>query len=88
MANSIEVDVSVQAEAAKAWMDGKTIRLASDGTGTATVQPGQHAFSFAVRGAAGTKYTAKITAPASAKYSHTDTFDDAEFDQVIHWFTV
>lgn len=88
MATGIEVDVSVQAEIAKVWIDGKTVKIAGDGTGTASVPPGQHALSFAVRGAAGTTYTVRITAPASAKYTHSDTFDDAEFDQVLHWFTV
>jgi hypothetical protein len=41
-----------------------------------------------VRGAPGTAYTVRITAPPEAKLTRGDTFDADAFDAGIAWFTV
>lgn len=87
MADSVEVDISVKAEIAKATVDGVNVRF-RDGDGVVKVKPGNHALAWAVRGAAGTKYTIQITAPKEAVFSHSDTFDDEQFDAGFKWFTV
>lgn len=84
----IEVDVTVKAEVAKVWVDGTQVRL-KNGNGRALVTPGEHhALSWAVRGAAGTSYAIRITAPSEARLSRTDTFDSEQFDAGLAWFKV
>ncbi|HEX4347776.1 MAG TPA: hypothetical protein VHZ73_09395 [Vicinamibacterales bacterium] len=86
--SKIEVDVAAKADVAKVWIDGTRVTL-TNGIGRARVEPGpHHALSWAVRGAPGTSYSLKITAPAEAKLSHTDTFDHDEFDAGLAWFKV
>lgn len=87
MANSVEVNMSVKAEVAKVMVDDAVLKL-KGGEATVKVQPGNHTLTWAVRGAAGTKYTIKITAPKEAIFSHTDTFDEEEFDAGLKWFKV
>jgi hypothetical protein len=84
----VEVDISVKADVAKVWIDGTQVRL-EGGLGGAKVVPGSnHAISWAVRDAPGTKYSVKITAPSEAKLTHGDTFDDDQFDAGVAWFKV
>jgi hypothetical protein len=84
----IEVDISVKAGVAKVWIDGTQVRLV-ESAGRAKVDPGSdHAVSWAVRGAPGTKYSVAITAPKEARMTHTDTFDAAQFDAGLAWFKV
>ena len=87
MPATVDVTISVQAEIAKILVDDKTVKLTA-GTATVKVKPGNHTLTWAVRGAAGTKYTVKITAPKEAVFSHTDTFDEEQFDAGLKWFKV
>ena len=84
----VEVDVTVKADAARVWIDGTRVAL-TDGSGRAAVTPGSnHAMSWAVRGAPGTSYTVRITSPSEARFTHTDRFDDEQFDAGLTWFKV
>jgi hypothetical protein len=84
----VDVDISVNADVAKVWVDGTQVRL-TDGEGTAKVEPdAHHALTWAVRGAPGTRYTVKITAPKEARLDRGDTFDNDEFDAGLAWFKV
>src|SRR5262245_38990148 len=87
MPSKVEVDISVKADVAKVSVDDTRVKL-SDGEGTVSVKPGNHSLTWAVRGAAGTTYTIKITAPDEAKLSHSDTFDEEQFDAGLKWFKV
>jgi hypothetical protein len=82
-----EVEVSTRAELARVWIDGVQLRLKS-GVGSTEVRPGNHVLSWAVRGAPGTTYHVKITAPDEAKLVRGDTFDDDQFDAGVAWFKV
>jgi hypothetical protein len=73
------VDVEIVAEEAEAWINGIPLAL-SGGTGSADVLPGHHILSFEVRGAPGTQWSVKITAPPEAKGDDSDTFDESGFD--------
>lgn len=84
----VEVDVTVKADIARIWIDGVRLKL-TDGAGTARVQPGNHhALSWAVKGAPGTSYSIKITAPSEARLTRGDTFDEDAFDAGVAWFKV
>jgi hypothetical protein len=86
---NIEIDISVDAGVAKLWVDGTRVRVDVNGRAAVLVAPGSHhALSWAVRGAPGTAYTVKITAPPEAKLTRGDTFDGDAFDAGIAWFTV
>lgn len=87
MADKVEVEISVKAEVSKVMVDDTVVRL-KDGEGAVKVAPGNHSLTWAVRGAAGTKYTVKITAPKEAAFSHSDTFDNEQFDAGLKWFKV
>jgi len=85
----IEVDISVNADVAKLWVDGARVRVGANGGASVRVAPGgHHALSWAVRGAPGTAYTIRITAPAEARLTRGDTFDADAFDAGIAWFSV
>jgi hypothetical protein len=73
------VDVEIDAEASLAWLNGVPMGL-DEGKGSADVLPGNHVLSFEVRGAPGTAWTVKITAPPEAKSEDGDTFDATGFD--------
>jgi len=47
-----------------------------------------HALTWFVRGAPGSKYDLKITAPAAAKNEHKTTIDSSTKDGGLHWFRV
>jgi hypothetical protein len=87
MAATVDVVISVQAEIAKLRVDDKDLKITAGGA-TVKAKPGNHALTWAVRGAAGTKYTVKITAPKEAVFSHTDTFDEEQFDAGLKWFKI
>ena len=48
----------------------------------------EHALTWFVRGAPGSSYTLKITAPDEAKFTHEATMDSSTMDAGLHWFTV
>jgi hypothetical protein len=87
MADKVEVDVSVRADVAKVSVDDTRVKL-TNGEGSVKVNPGNHALTWAVRGAAGTTYAIKITAPDESKMTHSDTFDEDQFDVGLRWFKV
>lgn len=74
-----EADVEISAEEGEAWINGVPLEL-SGGKGSADILPGHHILSFEVRGAPGTTWSVKITAPPEAKGEDGDTFDDSGFD--------
>ncbi len=73
------VDVEIDAEASLAWLNGVPMDL-NGGKGSADVLPGNHVLSFEVRGAPGTTWSVKITAPPESKSEDGDTFDGSGFD--------
>ena len=73
------VDVEIDAEASLAWLNGVPMDL-NGGKGSVDVLPGNHVLSFEVRGAPGTGWSVKITAPPEAKSEDGDTFDESGFD--------
>ncbi len=87
MGTPVTVDISVKAEIAKLEIDEAPVTL-TDGEASVTVPPGKHDITWAVRGAAGTKYSIAISAPKEAAFSHTDTFDEEQFDTGVKTFTV
>jgi hypothetical protein len=62
------------------------------GTGTTTVEVGdsgaEHGIMWFVRGAPGSSYTVKITAPEEARFSHEATVDSGTKDAGLHWFRI
>ena len=83
-----DVKVVTDAEIIKVWIDGTQMKL-TNGKGQASVTAGvHHAISWAARGAPGTKYSIKITAPAEAKLERGDTFDEGKLDVAMAWFSV
>lgn len=74
-----EVDVEIDAEEAEAWVNGIPLSLAN-GSGSTPLLPGHHILSFEVRGAPGTAWSVKITAPREAKAEDGDTFDRSGWD--------
>ena len=86
--SKVEVDITVAADVARLWVDGTRVKI-SAGRASVLVVPGNHhALSWAVRGAPGTSYNIRITAPSEAKLTRGDTFDDEAFDAGVVWFTV
>ena len=73
------VEVEIDAEASLAWLNGVPMTLNGD-KGSADVLPGNHVLSFEVRGAPGTSWSVKITAPPEAKSEDGDKFDGTGFD--------
>jgi hypothetical protein len=72
----------------QAFIDGVPVNFGtgSQGVGQATGVPGTNALTWVAVGAAGTTYTISITAPVSAAFSHTATFDSDMKDAGVHWF--
>jgi hypothetical protein len=64
--------------------------LVGNGTASHQVPDGgqDHALTWFVRGAPGSKYELKITAPAAAKFDHKATIDSSTKDAGLHWFRV
>jgi len=58
------------------------------GTGSAMLQPGQHALTWVVLGAPGDSYTIAITAPAAAAWTNGGTLDSSGKDAGLHWVEV
>jgi hypothetical protein len=73
------VEVEIDAEASKAWLNGVPMDL-NGGKGSEDVLPGNHVLSFEVRGAPGTAWSVQITAPPEARDKDGDTFDRNGFD--------
>jgi hypothetical protein len=73
------VEVEIDAEESKAWLNGVPVDL-NGGKGSEDVLPGNHVLSFEVRGAPGTVWSVKITSPPEAKSEDGDTFDGSGFD--------
>jgi hypothetical protein len=73
------VEVEIAAEEPKAWLNGVPMTL-NGGKGSDDVLPGNHVLSFEVRGAPGTSWSVKITAPPEATSDDGDTFDGSGFD--------
>jgi hypothetical protein len=82
-----DVAISGRAEAIKVWVDGERVPL-TNGEAVVRVDPGQHAISWAVRGAPGTSYSLQITRPREAKLARGDTFNEVGLDVGVAWFTV
>lgn len=74
-----KVGVTIDAEEAEAWVNGIPLPLAN-GSGSTHLLPGHHILSFEVRGAPGTAWSVKITAPKEAKAEDGDTFDQCGWD--------
>jgi hypothetical protein len=61
------------------------------GEGTASHQVpdgGDHAMTWFVRGAPGSTYELKITAPATVKFDHKATIDASTKDAGLFWFRI
>jgi len=82
-----EVDVEIAAEESAAWINKVPLDL-KNGKGSMDLLPGKHALTFEVRGAPGTVWSVKITAPKEAKSEDGDNFDDTGFDAGRIKFTV
>lgn len=83
-----EVSVAVKAEFAKVFVDGKRIVLDNGVGATAVTKGNEHALTWAVRGAPGTKYIVAIKGPKEATLEHGETFGAEGFDAGIAWFRV
>ena len=71
----------------RAHIDGVALTF-KDGEATKNVSSGEHALTWFIHSAPGSKYSIAITAPAEAKFEHKATIDGSLKDGGLHWFMI
>ena len=83
---TVKLDDS-QLDASLVAIDDKKMSFSS-GTATRNAASGDHALTWFVRGAPGSKYKISITTPSEAVFAHSGTIDSSNTDAGVQWFRV
>ena len=85
---TVEVRFTKTADLFMALIDDKRLQF-TNGVATRDLRENEdHALTWFVRGAPGSKYTIEVASPPEAKFKHEGTIDASTKDAGLHWIRV